>query len=349
MTNREASSTEQGREPASDPSQQSEAPDRESIIERLMPDVEALERWREAERKRLIVRYAVGVASALVLALIIGIIVGYLALLTIVLLPAAVIVLLLVSRQQKRWRVRVGARLVPAICEALGDPVEYQARADQSLARPFVELEMIKRWNRGGLTHQVHGKRGGRRFQMAFADLRLRTGGKNSSEERVFNGLLFRIQTALDIQPGLIVRPNGGELFKFFSRRSVATGNAAFDEKFLVGPDDGTDLGEAGINQLFPPEWQASVLALHESLGENALGGVRFQLALKYDSVYLTLPLDDGVKRIGALKSVGLRQFPDVNHLIIGGRPLSERLPALIDDVASYRKIIDALPAMPTD
>ncbi len=321
--------------------------DKNAIAERLMPEVEALERWRESERKRLIIRYSVAVAAALVLALIIGIVIGFPSLLTFALLPAVVIVLLRVAHQQKRWRARVGARLVPAICEALGDPVEYQARADQSLAKPFVELEMIKRWNRGGLTHQVHGKRGGRRFQMAFADLRLYTGGKNSSEERVFSGLLFRIQTALDIQPGLIVRPNGGELFKLFSRRSIATGNTPFDEKFLVGPDDGTDLGEAGINQLFPREWQAAVLALHESLGENALGGVRFQLALKYDSLYLTLPLDDGGKRIGALKSVGLRQFPDVNHLIIGGRPLSERLPALIDDVASYRKIIDALPAMP--
>lgn len=320
--------------------------DREAIVQDLLPDTAQLESWREEQRKRLILRYGIGVAAALVLALIVGLLIGYPALIMFAVLLAVVIVLLLVSRQQKRWRARVGASLVPAICNALGDPVEYRPGGDATLARPFVELDMFKRWNRGGLSHQIQGQCGGRRFQMAYADLRQRTGGKNSSEEHVFNGLLFRIQTGLDIQPGLIVRPNRGDFFKLFGRRSVATGNAAFDQQFLIGPDDGSDLDAAEINRLFPAEWQAAVLALHETLGENPLGGTRFQLALKYDSLYVSLSLEDGGVRIGALKSAGLRPFPDVNHLIIGGPSLASRLPQLVDDVISYRDIIDALPSM---
>lgn len=323
------------------------AVDHAAIAQALEPEVETLERWREEQRKRLIFRYGMGVAAALVLALVIGLVLGFPSLLTFALLPSVVIVLLLVSRQQRRWRARVGAALVPAICSELGDSVDYQTGADQSLARPFVELEMIKHWNRGGLAHQVQGQRGGRRFQMAHANLRHRRGGKNSNEEQVFLGLLFRVQTALDVQPGLIVRPNAGSWAKLFDRRAVATGNQQFDQRFLVGPDDGSELDSAVINHLFPAEWQAAVLKLDESLGESALGGSRFQLALKYDSLYLMLVLDRAGPQYGKIKSSSLRPFPDVNHLIIGGRPLSERLPTLIDDVSTYQRVIDALPAMP--
>jgi len=189
--------------------------------------------------------------------------------------------------------------------------------------------------------HLLRGEYRGRRFEMAHADLRSRSSGKDSSDSEVFKGLLFRIQTQANFEPGLSIRPNFGLFVKAFGKRAIPAGNEAFDALFLVSPDDGSALDTEQLNRVLTPDWQRALVALNESLGTVPITGhPRLHAGLKYDAFYMTLTLQER----GRFRTLRSRPFPDVGHVLAAESRLEHDLHKLIEDVGNIYRIIDQLP-----
>ncbi len=326
----------------------SAVPDPERLAEHLQPKIDELEREREATRRSAFRWFAflgfatlgVAIAAAVFVAMQAG---GAGAGFGVMPLAfGGALIVISAYRHQTRWSDRVGRVLIPEVCKALDGDIKYQAEADRSFVKPYNALEMIGPWNRGWVKHLLRGEYRGRRFEMAHADLRARSSGKNSSgDSDVFKGLLFRIQTQANFEPGLSIRPNFGWLTKAFGKRVIPTGNKEFDALFLVSPDDGSALDTEQLNRVLTPDWQRALLALNETLGTVPITGEpRLHAGLKYDAFYMTLSL----KERGRFRTLRSRPFPDVGHILATESSLDRDLHKLIKEIGIVYRVIEQLP-----
>ncbi len=324
--------------------------DSDTLVERLRPNLDELERERQDRRRKALIW--IGVLGGVVLAVAIASALGMARQAgaqgagfgTFPLIFGGVLLVLLGARLNKRWQKRFGAMMIPAVLEQIDSSFDYREDADKNFVKPYSELELIGYWNRGEVQHRIDGSYQGRRFEMVHANLLNHSGGKNSSTTSVFHGLLVRIQTRNNVEPGLCIRPNFGWFAKAFGKRSVPTGNEAFDDVFLVSPDDGSDLDTEKLNQSLTPDWQEALLAINKQLGITAHGQPKLSAGLKYDALYLTVALYREGRSFGPFRSERSRPFPEVGNLFSSDPDLEGSLRRLIDDIGTFRRIIDRLP-----
>lgn len=327
----------------------SATPDPDRVVERLRPRLAELEKERQATRQSAfrwfttlgVATLVVAIAAAVAMAMQAGNAGAGIG--TIPLVGGVVWIMISASRYQARWKERVGRVLIPEVCEAFDADIEYQAEADSSFVKPFNALELIGSWNRGEVKHLLRGEYRGRRFEMVHANLRSRSGGKDSSDHQVFNGLLFRVQTHENFDPGLSIRPNFGWFTKAFGKRAVPTGNEEFDSVFLVSVDDGSALDTEDLNRLLTPDWQHALLRLNEELGTMPQGQSRLNAGLKYDAFYMALTLEEEGRSFGPIQTLRARSFPQVSHVLARESTLEQDLHQLIVDTGTFQRIIDCL------
>ncbi len=320
-------------------------PDIEQLIQRLQPQLDALEQERQALRRRalrwamviMVLALAAAVAAGAAMASVAG---PHGASVGIVPLVFGVVLLIrLAYSSQRRWRDQVAALLLPEISAELVGETEYQAQIDRIFVKPYTELKLIGAWRAGEVKHLLRGKYLGRQFEMAHANLR--AGGNDSGDSAVFKGLLLRIQLNDNIEPGLSIRPNGGWWSRAFGKQSIPTGNKEFDSVFLVGTDNNNSSGAEAISRIFTSEWQRFLLDLHGKLGNMPFRDeARISAGMKYDAFYLTVSL---VER-GRMRTLRERPFPDVSHVLAAESGLKNHLPKLIREVGLLPLVINRLP-----
>ena len=328
----------------------SKTPDRTDsagLVERLRPKLGELEKERQETRQSLLKLFAViaavtlvaVIAAAIALASVAGANAASIGVFPLII--GAIVMFKFAHSRQERWRARVARVLVPEICEQFDGEVEYQADASRDFAKPHTTLGLVGRWSRGEVRHLVRGEYRGRRFEMAYANLR--AGGGNNSDSKVFKGLLLRIQTQASFEPGLCIRPNFGLFVKAFGKRAVPTGNKDFDEQFLVSTDDGQTLDSQQLNALLTPDWQQALLAINDAMGPMPITNhSRLSAGLKYDAFYMTLDLAEA----GRLRNLRERPFPDVGHVLASESSLEDNLRKMVTDVGTFQRVIDQLPTI---
>ncbi len=319
------------------------------LAERLRPKLDELAGERQQLRRTALQWLIIigSIAAVLVVAGLVSLVTGSgEAAAMIGLLPVlggSVLCLVLGVRYQARWRNRVGTVLVPEVGAALDDGVEYQAQAHGSVVDPFRALELVGPWRRGEIDHLLKGEYQGRGFEMVHASLRSGGGGKNKNQTQVFNGLLFRIQTSSNVDPGLSIGSNKSLLARTFGKRAVSTGNETFDKLFRVSVEDSSEMSTEQLNQVFTPDWQQAVLALNELLGTLKTGEPRLRAGLKYDAFYLAVTLDHPDVS-GFLKSQRHRAFPRVGNLLASEYRVEDDLESVVADIGIIGRVIEKLP-----
>lgn len=322
-------------------------PDPKRMAEDLQPKLRELEQDRLARRKSTFTMAGAMVGVLLAAGGVASITLEMSMLVTLPLFLAVVLTLLLISRRQSAWVDHAGSKLIPEICKAYGDDIEYQKAGDKALVKPFNALELIGYWNRGTVKHVLRGEYGGHRFESGLADLRHHSSGGrkgNSSTRQIFYGFLFRIQLQARIEPGLSIRPNFGWFSKTFGKRAIPTGNEAFDSVFLISVDDDSPLDTDQLNRLLTPDWQQALLDLNEDIGTLPYNQTRLRAGLKYDTLYLALTMEEEGGQVGRVRTQRRRKFPDVGHLLAGESSLEDKLAPMIEDVGAFRRVIDRLP-----
>lgn len=325
----------------------SEQPDLATLTDRVRPSLQKLEAHRQAMRKSTLVRSGVFIGILVVAGIIAAVAAGHSAPVFMALFAAAILVIIYISKRQTKWADHAGSVLIPDIAGSHAEDIRYQPTADRALVKPFDALELLGQWNRVTVKHLVHGAYRGRRFEWALANLRHESSGsgkRNSSVTQIFYGLMFRVQTRTRFEPGLSIRPNFGWFSKTFGKRAIPTGNEAFDAVFLVSVDDDSQLDSTQLNRMLTPEWQQALLNLHEDAGTLPYEQTRLRAGMKYDSFYLALTMEEEGRKLGRIRTSKMRTFPDVGHLMAKKSSLDSKLERIIEDVGTFRRIIDRLP-----
>lgn len=325
----------------------SEIPDLAALADQVRPKLQPLEAHRQEMRKSTLMWATVILTIPLVAGIAASIAMATIAPLLVLAFVAVILAIIFVSRRQTQWADHAGEVLIPEIAASRAGDIEYQPTGDEALVKPFNALELIGHWNRGTVKHQVCGSYRGRRFEWALASLQQQSRSsrkRDSSVTQVFYGLLFRIETRIQFEPGLSIRPNFGWFTKTFGKRAIPTGNKAFDAVFLVSVDDDRPFDSEQLNQLLTPEWQQALLAMHDDAGTLPYEQPRLRAGMKYDAFYLALTLEEEGRQMGRIRTSKTRVFPDVGRLIAKESALHDKLEPVIRDIDTFRRIIDCLP-----
>ncbi|WP_018936684.1 DUF6498-containing protein [Thioalkalivibrio sp. ALJ24] len=327
--------------------------DAEDLVAELRPQLEELEQTRRSLRRGAILRLV-----AIVLVLLVGVnaaiyllgggleegleaVQPFLAFAS----TAAVMVLVVLSfvlfrRAQQKWEREACTALVPRVAEATGRGLDYRTDVNgREWVRPWVTLGLIRHWNSGRAQHWFSGVREGLQFEAVHADLQYRSGGKNSSTEQVFSGLLFRVRTDGDVKPGVAVNPNSSVLARALSGRTVPTGDERFDEAFLAGPEEGASVDSEHVRRTLTPELREALLTLrdvHETVSAVSAG-------LKYDALYLALSLSEERRVLGPLRAMQGAPFLDVGHVLHGQSRLDAGVRAMLADLELIDRVLARL------
>lgn len=331
--------------------QNSNAPDPDRLIEHTRSQLVELERARlELRRKSMRLFIIIG-AITIVVALALAVTMAWVAepnaagMAVFPLAGGAVWIGLLIPRRQRRWKERAHGELVPIVCNALDANLDYRQKvAGREFLKPFEALELVGQWNRGGAEHHFRGQHDGIRFEMVHADLHSESGaGKNRSSVPVFYGLLFRIQTPMDVDPGLSIRPHFGWFTKVFGKQAVPTGNADFDKTFLVSIEGGGEHGPEEIRRVLTPQLQQALLELNETEGRLTFDRPTLHAGFKYDSLYLALTRQEEGRSFGPIRTERRRPFLDVGHFLASESKLEPGVRAMVDDIGTAYRVIDRL------
>jgi len=315
------------------------------LIERLQPRIDAVERKRQNSRVRLIRNLVLFAAAAVILALTLiltGAGFGF------ALLPLIVGVvggLWLLQRVQKRWSASAQNELVPLICESISDDLEYGNTLDSDdFVAPFDALNLVGNWSRANLAHFLRGRHDQVRFEMVHATLEHISRNKDSddSANTVFHGLLCRIELPMSVDPGISIRPNFGWFIKNLASNAIPTGDAAFDETFLVTPERGAELDASQVESVLTPEWRRALLAINAQEGRLAYDRPALAAGLKYDSLYLSLSRYEA-GRLGPIKTERPQPFLAVGHVMPRQSRLVDGIETMVNDVCVIHRIIEKL------
>ncbi|WP_019591862.1 DUF6498-containing protein [Thioalkalivibrio sp. ALE20] len=324
--------------------------DPDDLVAELRPQLQELEQTRRSLRRGAILRLI-----AIVLVLLVGVngaiyllgggldegleaVQPFLAFAS----TAAVMVLFVLSfalfrRAQQKWESEACTVLVPRVAEATGRGLDYRIDVNaREWVQPWVTLGLIRHWNSGGAQHRFSGGRQGLQFEAVHADLKYRSGGKNSSTEQVFSGLLFRVRTDGDVNPGVAVNPNSSVLARALSGQTVPTGDERFDEAFLVGPEEGASVDAGHVRATLPRELREALLTLRE-VDDKVIA---VSVGLKYDALYLALWLSEERRVLGPLRVMQGARFLDVGHVMSGQSRLDSGVRAMLADMELIDRVL---------
>lgn len=245
---------------------------------------------------------------------------------------------------------------MPVLCKALRDVSYQNDKIETSFVAPFEQLGLVPASARQDLSHLLRGRHRATGFELLYADLWQRRGGRgsrNSSSASVFHGLLFRIEVPATIPIHVVVKPRPygvpaafGRLFEaptIARLTEVDLGTGEFATKFEVraAMRDATDAD--GVRALISPQLQRAFLDLNER--EGALIGNRaaFSAAFLEDSFYLALSRY-GQSSIAGIAFERPRPFLDAGLYLLGDEgELETRLLRVLDDAHIAYRIIDRL------
>lgn len=316
------------------------------LIERIQPRIDAVERDRESRRVRLIRNLVLVAVFAVLLALALlwtGAGAGF------ALAPAILAViagLFLLQRAQKRWTTAAQEELVPLVCESIDADLEYRNVVDSDdFVAPFDALDLVGSWSRAELAHLIRGRHHQTRFEMVHATLERvsRDKDSNDSTSTVFHGLLGRVELPMSVDPGFSIRPNFGWFIKKLTPKTIPTGDAEFDDTFLVTPERGAELDSSRIEAVLTPEWRRALLAINQGEGRQVNNRPALAAGFKYDSLYFSLSRFEVGRTLGPIKTERARPFLDVGHVLPRESRLVDGVETMVDDVCVIHRIIDRL------
>ncbi len=300
-------------------------------------------RWRDQARAELIWMTGVG--------LVLAILVGWLTPMPVMLALLMGVILTLglaffrLDRKRARWQTHIHEQVLPELCEHIAGLASV-GYLNREFLRPFEKLGLVgDHWNRSRYGPHLRGRHRGLAFEFGSVVLSHRSGGKNSSTETVFQGLLLRFRLPADVLAPVVV---SGKSLLSGRRHMVAVdlGDPAFDDKLSVHvAQDAADpqaLGQA----LLSAEWRAALLSLPNLEGEEDGRQVHFQAAFYQDSLYLAL-VRIGSQRPGPAGIVIQRPGRDffALPLTIFLQPgLEEAALQLLEDACVGQRVAERLP-----
>lgn len=316
------------------------------LIERIQPRIDAVEQERGRSRARLIRNLVLIAAAAVILALVVLLTDAGFGLALLPLILALVAGLVLLQRAQKHWSAAAQKELVPLVCESISDDLEYRNALDSDdFVAPFDALDLVGSWSRADLAHLIRGRHHQTRFEMVHATLERvsRDKDSNDSTSTVFHGLLGRVELPMSVDPGFSIRPNFGWFIKKLTPKTIPTGDAEFDETFLVTPERGAELDSSQVEAVLTPEWRRALLAINAGEGRQVNNRPALAAGFKYDSFYFSLSRYEVGRALGPIKTERARPFLDVGHVLARESRLVDGVETMVDDVCVIHRIIDRL------
>lgn len=307
--------------------------------DRIVPELERLERERQVTATRATKLAAIPLGAAVLLGLLFALsadtAVELLFAFGLPVVFGALGAFLVWKWQERGWAGSVAQSVMPAVCDFVGD-LDYDRDATMRFPVDHARaLGVVGGFDRSELSDRMEGTYRGASFELVEARLSRRTTDSDgdSKKRTVFRGLLFRIGVPAPA-PGriLIARdfsPIGNRLAGLFSGKAgrgmpqVTMDHARFEEAFEVHADD-----PEAARAYLPPAFLDNLLAIGEKEGGRT--GVKGMTAAFQDrSFYLALARDDDFMAMGRL------------HRPVGG--LEEDLHKVFGDIALVRRIIDRL------
>lgn len=310
------------------------------FAERIAPRLEELEAERRqrvaAARRQMAMALGAGALVAVLLSLTAaGAAKDLLFTIGLPLVAAAVGAWLLWRRHAARWEGALAARVMPVICEFVGD-LDYDHAATRGFPLEHARaLGAVPAHDRARLSDRLSGRYRDTAFEIVEARLQVRRSGKddNRRTDTVFRGLLFRVETPEQIPSKILIARDltkiGNMLGKLFSGDSgrgmpkVELPHPEFERRFEVHAED-PDVAR----RVLAPAFLDNLLMIdrHEGAGER---GRAMQAAFHGRDFFLALNRSGDFLEMSALS-----------------RPVGDIEPALhrvFDDIALVRRVIDRL------
>lgn len=205
----------------------------------------------------------------------------------------------LLGGEQRRFRDRVRALVMPAICQAIGDLRHSTGSAPDIPFDALESLGLLPRHNRCRVDDVFDGRHRDTDFIMAEVRLRYRSSGRRSRTRTVFRGLILAIGVPREIPARILIARDSGRLgnrlkgwIKSYSDlQRVAVPHPAFEACFEMYSDQ----PDAARDLLGPAFCDAMVALADAHEGETIQG------AFRYPWFYLTLPKRGDQFRLGSL------------------------------------------------
>ncbi len=250
-----------------------------------------------------------------------------------------------IERIRKQWRRFVVSAVLPRVCGGIGG-LQVVGYLNRRLLGPFEKLGLVSdHWNRSSFGPRLRGRRLNGDFEFGPVTLTHRSGGKNSSTEVVFKGLLLRIRLPGDVAERVVI--SGQSLLA--GRRhmvQVSTADAAFDKLFSVHVAQDAEDPEKLATTLLDERWRAALLSLLSIEGGQEGEQLQFQAAFYQDSLYLTLARR-GRRKTGpagiVMESPG-REFFQFPLALFRQPRLEQSILELIEDACVGPQVVDRLP-----
>lgn len=322
-------------------------PDPEGLIQAIATQANSLK--TEHDRYQAVARRDIAILAVAGLMMAIALLVWGGAPLIAAFGSAAIVALLLgffrIPKLGERWIDQVNAQVLPAFCQQL-DGMRHEAAMQRAFLKPFEKLELIgDSWNRSRLGPFFRGRFAGTDFEFGQATLTRRSGGKNSSTEEVFKGLLFRIRLPFKVEDRVLA--TGKSMFSGKRHMlKVDLDDEAFETTFAthVAQDHADPAGLA--RSVLVPEWRDALLAINQAQPGGAGGHAAIQAAFLHDSLYLSLRRFS-VEPVGQNGTTMLRpgrEFFQIPLKLLSEPDIDSDLRELVDDLLLAHRIVDRLP-----
>ncbi|MGM0584374.1 MAG: DUF3137 domain-containing protein [Pseudomonadota bacterium] len=311
------------------------------FAERIAPRLEELEAERRrrvaAARRQMAMALGAGALVALLLSLTAaGSAKDLIFTIGLPMVASAVGAWLLWRRHAARWEGALAARVMPVVCEFVGD-LDYDHAATRGFPLEHAKaLGAVPAHDRARLSDRLSGRYRDTAFEIVEARLQVKRSdddGDSRKTDTVFRGLLFRVETPEEIPSKILIARDltkiGNMLGKLFSGDAgrgmpkVELPHPEFERRFEVHAED-PDVAR----QVLAPAFLDNLLLIdrHEGAGER---GPAMQAAFHGRDFFLALNRQDGFLEMGALS----RPVGDIE----------EALHRVFDDIALVRRVIDRL------
>ncbi|TVQ34843.1 MAG: DUF3137 domain-containing protein [Wenzhouxiangella sp.] len=322
-------------------------PDPKDLMRAIASEARSLE--AEHDRYRAVARRDIAILAVAGLIMALAMIIWGGASLIAAFASAAIVASLLgffrVPKLGERWIGQVNEQVLPALCERV-EGMHHEATMRREFLKPFEKLEVIgDQWNRSVFGPFFRGRLSGTDFEFGQATLTRKSGGKNSSTELIFRGLLLRIRLPFEVKDRVLV--TGKSMLS--GRRhmvNVDLNDETFHDTFATYVAQDHPDPEGLARSVLLPEWRSALVAINQAQSGGSGPHAAIQAGFIHDSLYLTLRRFS-VEPVGQGGTTMLRpgrEFFQVPLKLFSEPDIESDLAGMVDDLLTAHRIVDQLP-----